>query len=344
MNNVDNLLDRLITLFKESGSTSEAANSGGIVGWAKEQFAKLQQYEVLAKDNVIRLNDPNVSSGEKKEIKGWFYTTYKDFIDARAERFIRSKTPEFVRGGKVDEDLRDQIVDYILQSFLLAKGKPGILSYTPSKGDFLGYLNNYMNSIFRSGRAIFDFIKKGTVADLGLGNKDGDDDADSGGSFPDPKASQVSSVEQLSIDEKDIAKDVVKVLERIVKSGNEEGDISPDKAELFMQVYALGRPFSKEKLDGLLKNPNVNIADMKDVIPARAMALAGLTGERKKIFQLLLNRIDKLVTGGKKVSGKKRNVPDLLTLPTAPMEESIIRLVELLKEWNNVNANVERSA
>jgi hypothetical protein len=344
MNNVDNLLGRLITLFKESKSASEAANSGGLVGWAKEQFANLQKYEELAKGNVIKLNDPNVSVGEKKEIKDWFYNTYTDFVEDRAERFIRSKTPEFVRGGEVDEDLRDEITSKIWESFLLAKGKPGILSYNPSKGDFLGYLNVYISSIFSSGRSIFDFIHKGTVADLGLGNKDNDDDAGSGGSFPDPKASQASRVEQLSIDEKDIAKDVVKGLERIVKSGNTEGGISPEKAELFMQVYALGRPFSKEKLDGLLKNPNVDIAYVKDVIPARAMTLAGVTGERKKIFQLLLSRIDKLVTGGKKVSGKERNVPDLLTLPTAPMEESIIRLVELLKEWNNVNANVERSA
>lgn len=351
---IDSLIKNLTIAFVEAeapevsqDATGETGGAGAyrVTGWLKQQQKDLAGYDEKMKESVRRLKDPNVSAEEKKEIKNWIVSTYESFVNDRIERFMRIRLPEFVHGADVDQDVQAELNYQFWYSFLLAPGKPSILSYDPTR-PFLAFFNGYINKVLSSGYFI-DYIKKVKVAKLGLGSKDKDDEV---GSIPDPKAPDAKGgVEQLSMDEKDIAKDVVKGLERIVKSGNDEGGISPEQAELFMHTYALGRPFSMEKIKGLLNikyNPSVAITDMKTKhnTPNKAMAVAGLTGERKAIFQRLLYRIEKLVTGGQKVSGKERNVPDLLTLPTAPMEESIIRLVELLKEWNNVNANVERSA
>lgn len=315
----------------------------------------LEAHEEEAARNIARLKDPNTTESEKKDIRDWFVETYDSYVRARIKKSLLAYS-KFVDPDKLEDAVQDFWLPFLSNKKII-KGRggkpdkvvdatPAILDYDPSR-PFLKYLNAYLNTINDPGYYGVQQGKQKHVRFGGVPVGGGDDDEKG---LPEPKApAEKGSVEQLSMDEKDIAKDVVKALERIVKSGNSEGGISPEQAELFMHTYALGRPFSMEKIKGLLNikyNPSVAITDMKTKhkTPDKAMVMAGLTGERKKIFQLLLNRIEKLVTGGEKVSGEERNVPDLLTLPTAPMEESIIRLVELLKEWNNVNANVERSA
>lgn len=306
-----------------------------------ETFSQdLEDHDDEAIRNIEKLKDPKTTDSEKEAIKDWFIETYDSYVRARIKKSLLAYS-KFVDPDK----LEDAVLDF-WEPFLFIKSRtPTIQNYTKGK-KFLPFLNAYLNTINAPGYYGVQQGKQKHVRFGGVPMGGGDDDE----TLPEPKAPDSrGGVEQLSMDEKDIAKDVIKSLERIVKSGNTEGGISPTQAELFMRTYALGRPYSAQEIQDFLKikyNPSIAITDMqtKHKTPEKAMAMAGLSGERKAIFQRLLHRIDKDITGGKSVRGKESKVPDLLTLPTAPMEESIIRLVELLKEWNNVNANVERSA